>query len=276
MYLLRMRFSGTFEGKKMRKAMIAAVAALAGMSTNTYAADLKGGSYKDEPVAYESTKTWTGLYIGGGIGVGASVTDLTVKQYERAYKEYSEVSRSVEGAEYDKVGSAGIDGLGGEGAFGTVQLGYDRQLSSRFVIGAFVDYDFSNISSEVRFGSESADIDLDHMWSAGARLGWLATPDTMWYALVAYTQGEYDLSELGGGDLDVEGWSLGAGVETRLGDNWSLKGEYRFTQFDGETIFSDFSYCSGIDVEAEPSVHTARLVLSYRINPFERSLDSMK
>lgn len=265
----------------MRKAMIAAVAALGGMSTTAYAADLDGGSYKDAPVAYEATKTWTGFYIGAGIGAGASVTDLSVNEYYHEYDSYKNdgpqaLVSNGGGPELSSSEAFGLDGIGGEGVFGTVQLGYDRQLSSRFVIGAFVDYDFSNISTEVRLYGEKAEIDLDHMWSAGARLGWLATPDTMWYALVAYTQGEYDVSELGGSDFDFNGWSLGAGVETRLGDNWSLKGEYRFTQFDKETLFSDIDYCGGFDVEAEPSVHTARLVLSYRINPFERALDSMK
>lgn len=263
----------------MRKAMIAAVAALAGMGTTAHAADLGGGSYKDAPVAYETTKTWTGFYIGAGIGAGASVTDLSVNEYGYEYDHGypTALARGSEGGgELSSAELFGLDGIGGEGVFGTVQLGYDRQLSSRFVIGAFVDYDFSDISTEVRLFGDKAEIDLDHMWSAGVRLGWLATPDTMWYALVAYTQGEYDISELGGGDLEFNGWSLGAGVETRLGDNWSLKGEYRFTQFDKETLFSDIDYRGGFDVEAEPSVHTARLVLSYRINPFERALDSMK
>lgn len=259
----------------MRRAMIAAFAALAGMSTTAYAADMysKGGSLKDAPEAYEAPKTWTGFYIGVGVGAGASVTDLSVNGPSHGDSEFA-IVQVAEDHKYDTTELFGLDGIGGEGAFGTVQIGYDRQLSSRFVIGAFLDYDFSNISTEVRaFGGEfKADVDLDHMWSIGARAGWLTSPDTMVYALVAYTQGEYDLSDLGGGDLDVHGWSVGAGIETRLADNWTLKGEYRFTQFDEETLveFGPFS------IDAEPSVHTARVVLSYRINPFHESLDSLK
>ncbi len=109
------------------------------------------------------------------------------------------------------------------------------------------------------------------MWSVGARFGWLATPDTMWYALAAYTQGEYSFDDFDF-NFDVDGWSVGAGVETRLSDNWSIKAEYRFTQFNDETLF-DYR---GISLDAEPSVHTARVLLSYRINPFERSLESYK
>ena len=242
----------------MRIAMIAASAALASMSTTAYAADIysKGGSLKDGPVAYEAAKTWTGFYIGVGVGAGASNTDLSVNEDD------GEGSLEV----------FGLDGIGGEGAFGTLQVGYDRQLSSGFVVGAFADYDFSGISTEVRFGGGSVDIDLDHTWSIGARAGFLANPDTLVYALVAYTQGEYDLSEFGGGDLDVEGFSFGGGIETRLADNWTLKGEYRFTQFDEETLISG----EGGSLDAEPSLHTARVVLSYRINPFHEALDGSK
>ena len=244
----------------MRIAMIAASAALASMSTTAYAADIysKGGSLKDGPVAYEAAKTWTGFYIGGGVGAGASNTDLSL------YANDGDSSASLE--------VFGLDGIGGEGAFGTLQVGYDRQVSSGFVIGAFADYDFSGISTEVRAFGQSADIDLDHTWSIGARAGFLANPDTLVYALVAYTQGEYDLSEFGGGDLDVEGFSFGGGIETRLADNWTLKGEYRFTQFDEETLFES----RGVSLDGEPSLHTARVVLSYRINPFHEALDGSK
>ena len=247
----------------MRIALIAASAALASMSTTAYAADIysKGGSLKDGPVAYEAPKTWTGFYIGVGVGAGASNTDLSLNVDER---EKSESSDTLE--------VFGLDGIGGEGAFGTLQVGYDRQVSSGFVIGAFADYDFSGISTEVRSLRGSADIDLDHTWSIGARAGFLANPDTLVYALVAYTQGEYDLSELGGGDLDVEGFSFGGGIETRLADNWTLKAEYRFTQFDEETLFSD----EDGSINGEPSLHTARVVLSYRINPFQERLDGSK
>jgi outer membrane immunogenic protein len=250
----------------MRKALIAALAAFVGMGTSAYAADL-GGSMKDAPVYDAPITSWTGLYIGAGVGVGSSNTeaDLTVNDREESFELLS------------------FDGIGGEGMFGTVQLGFDYQLSSRFVVGAFVDYDFSNINSELNvFERYNAELDLESMWSVGARLGWLATPDTLWYALLAYTQAQYDLSDNAGfldavTDVDsFDGWTVGLGVETRLTSNWSLKAEYRYTQFDAETIFAIGGEGESLDVDFEPSVHTGRVVLSYRINPFERGLEPSK
>lgn len=235
----------------MQKALIVAIAAFLGMSTSVYAADL-GGSMKDTPVYDAPATSWTGLYIGVGIGGGASVTDLGVNVYDERDESFE---------------LFGLDGIGGEGILGTAQLGYDYQLSSRLLIGAFVDYDFSGISTEVRFLENSTDLDLDHMWTIGARLGLLATPDTLVYALLGYTQGEFSADDFDV-NLDVEGWTFGGGIETRLTENWSIKGEYRFTQFDEESFY-------GV-IDLEPSVHTARAVLSYRFNPFERGLEPSK
>jgi outer membrane immunogenic protein len=193
------------------------------------------------------------------------VTDLNLDAYEYYGEGYYDDS------------SFGFDGIGGEGLLGTAQLGYDYQLSQRMVIGAFVDYDFSGVATDidVSFNGESfgTEIELDHMWTIGARLGLLATPDTLIYALIGYTQGEYTLEDW---SKDVAGWSVGGGIETRLTENWSLKGEYRFTQFDEETLFSAGNDYYGASLTAEPSVHSVRAVLSYRFNPFERGLEGSK
>ena len=131
----------------------------------------------------------------------------------------------------------GLDGIGGEGAFGTVQLGYDRQLSSRFVLGAFLDYDFSASAPSFASAGDSSDIDLDHMWSVGARVGWLASPDTMVYASLPTRRANMTCTIFGVEDSMSRLERSAPASRRGLGDNWSLKGEYRFTQFDEENIF---------------------------------------
>ena len=54
---------------------------------------------------------------------------------------------------------------------------------------------------------------------------------------------------------------VGAGVESRLAGGWSLRGEYRFSQFDSETVASIPGL---LNVDFEPSMHTARLALTYK------------
>jgi outer membrane immunogenic protein len=73
-------------------------------------------------------------------------------------------------------------------------------------------------------------------WSSSlmGRLGWLATPSTLLYATGGVTYAGFGL----GADFDTFnawGWAVGAGIEQKLGcshcSNWSLRLEYRFTDF---------------------------------------------
>jgi outer membrane immunogenic protein len=246
----------------MRKAsLIAAFAAAVGMGGSAHAADLYGGSYKDPAPIEVSAPVWTGFYVGAGIGAGAAVNDLD--------------------ANLAGVIGANLDGIGGEGAFGTVQVGYDRQIDRRFVIGAFFDYDFSDISTDASISilgqKAGMDIDVDHMWSIGGRLGYLLNESTMVYALLAYTEASFDAPSFGGVlDIDdFQGYSVGGGLETQLHDNWFLKAEYRFTQLDSENVLGR-GLRGFADVDLEPSIHTARAVLTYKFDPFGRYHDPLK
>ena len=179
-------------------------------------------------------------------------------------------------------GNPNFDGIGGEGIFGTLQAGYDWHVKPRVVFGLFGDFDFSAISTEFDFDagingdnflSGSGELDMNWMWTIGARLGFLATPDTLVYLLAGYTQADFDdpsfsasMNEeyarrhfkgheeiltsfnVGGDglsfddptvDLDTfSGFTVGVGMETRLDHNWGLKLEYRFTQLQAEEVFS--------------------------------------
>jgi outer membrane immunogenic protein len=206
------------------KRLILGVAAALILSAGQAAADgLPSKRQARAPVA-EAGPNWNGFYIGAGIGAGAVVHELS-----------------------DYYSSA--DSIGGEGIFGTVTVGYDRVIRPGWVAGVFTDFDFSGISSDF----EGVDIDHEYSWSVGGRLGVLANPGTLLYGTAGYTQAEFDFA--GATSPTFDGYFVGAGIETFLHQNWTLKLEYRFSQFDDENVF-------GTDVE--PSLHTARLVLSYK------------
>ncbi len=110
------------------------------------------------------------------------------------------------------------------------------------------------------------------MWSVGGRIGYLLNPETLAYFLAAYTQANFDLSApipLRGGNPD--GYSLGGGLETKLGGNWSLKGEYRFTVLNTDTLSSS---CPRVTDQAD--IQTGRLVLSYKADIFGRDYTPLK
>jgi opacity protein-like surface antigen len=233
---------------------------------------LAGGSLKDAPVpgvVYD----WNGLSVGVGIGVGKFDQDVDAKAWrhdtlfkKKCYESVPEIafvlsSESADCDPFKKIGEK--DNYLSAHAndddwkwFGTLQVGYDRLLGDRFLIGAFADYDFygdSDISfSKSKFyGKDSltGSVDRDHIWSVGGRLGFLVTPRVLFYGLAAYSQMSLDGSLNAkfhdpywkGNptnlslrvDDNVGGYSVGGGVEAKLDRRLSLKIEYRFSHFDG-------------------------------------------
>ncbi len=194
--------------------------------------------------------SWSGFYIGAGVGGGAVVYDTSIR---------------------DDFGTIfSFDGVGGEGVIGTAIVGWDWQLGPKTVLGIFVDYDFSDVSTDARlFDFARASVDFDEAWSVGGKLGWLSSPSTLWYGVAGFTQGRFEASASIDGERlfsehqTLDGWFAGGGIETRLAaSNWTLGLEYRFTQFDSESIFID----DVTRLEVEPSLQTVRATLKYKFN----------
>ena len=123
---------------------------------------------------------------------------------------------------------------------------------------------------------------MEDVWSVGGRLGYLATPSTLLFFSAGYSRADIsDLtlsaSGLGGfGGLtlasvgDFDGYFIGGGAEVKLTKSISIKGEYRYTDFDDETItllpgtpFAGFVN-NVVTTKLDPDIQTARVALTYR------------
>jgi outer membrane immunogenic protein len=249
----------------MKKLIVGVAAALSLMTSNAVA----DGPYRRPPPtiaapAYEPPPlSWTGFYIGAGVGAGAVVTDISV--HDRIFDERL----------FDF-------GAGADGALGTVIIGYDWQVGPTTVFGVFADFDFFNFSHNHRvfdgpFGEFRDSHDVDNVWAVGARLGWLSSPSTLWYVTGGYTQVDIDHSprfeDLVGvdgitvdRDRTLRGFFVGAGVDTRLAaSNWFLRLEYRFSDFEnGRVRIRDDVGDVDMHIDADTNAHTARLTLTYK------------
>lgn len=172
---------------------------------------------------FAGAPAWTGLYLGAGIGGGVLQADT------------------------DAFGS----GDGGS-FFGTVVLGYDRQFGSGVVAGVFADIDFTNASADV--GGDN--VNQNFAWSIGGRVGGLVTPKTLLYATGGFTQADFD-GLLNG---TANGFFVGAGIEHVLRENWTVKFEYRFSDFQADVVDQQNNPAGGADL----TTHTGRVVLSYK------------
>jgi outer membrane immunogenic protein len=208
------------------------------------------------PVPYAPPLTWTGFYIGAGVGGAAVVHDHRIRD--------------------DILGDSRFNGIGDVGVFGTAIVGWDWQVSPNGVLGVFVDYDFGNSNSSdfsLFDGLVRTSIDHDHSWSVGGRLGVLTSPSTLWYATGGYTEARFEgTTSFDDGDFGFShdrtfhGFFVGGGVDTRLAaSNWFLRLEYRFAQFDNERFLSDDEITR---VEFEPTVHSVRTTLTYKFGGY--------
>jgi outer membrane immunogenic protein len=156
----------------MKKIVLGSIAALCLLTAPALADGYARQPY-GAPIV-QAPPSWSGFYLGAGIGAGAVVHD---------------VDFGVTG-----VGGVNGDGIGGQGIFGTALLGYDQQFGA-FVLGVFADYDFSGISSDFSaLGLFNASLDHKHSWAVGGRLGFLSSPSTLWYGTAGYTQAQFDVS----------------------------------------------------------------------------------
>lgn len=155
--------------------------------------------------------SWTGCYVGvqGGYAIAAH-----------------------------EVGIGGVftlDGISSEGVQGGPVVGCDWQASDRIVLGAFADYAFRSVDTGVSLGGASASIGLDNAWSVGARAGVLVAPQTLVYGLAVYQR--TDVDDAGTGLVSsLNGIGGGGGIEVGLAPGWSVRGEYRYVAYDGESI----------------------------------------
>ena len=227
---------------KFSKLLLGAVSLVA-LSSAALAAD---AVIEEAPVAGYN---WSGFYLGVGVGAGANVAEI------------SGVG----------LGGVSLDGIGGEGIFGELTVGYDYMVSPRFLFGALADVHYSNIETRLEIpalGGLDASASDTYGFDLGLRAGYLFTPSTLGYVLGGYAwqKGELEVSGLGGGgelDADRDGYFVGVGVETAIASNWTLKTEYRFTQFGTDNVLEDLDIPDGV-IDSDVSSHTFRVGANYR------------
>jgi outer membrane immunogenic protein len=205
------------------KKLAIAITAVVAFTGSAIAADMP---VKAPAAPMVRAMSWTGCYVGAGGGYGMWNQDNVL---------------------FDDTGSSDTVTNGGRGWFGTVQGGCDYQFAGPYgnwVIGAFGDYDFSNIHGEVgNFtntvpgGTEK----LSSTWAVGGRLGYLVFPKLLAYMSGGYTEARFDdinLTISGAPYLipaaTYHGWFMGSGYEYSL-DNFMpglfWKTEYRFADY---------------------------------------------
>jgi outer membrane immunogenic protein len=254
----------------MKTLLLGAGAALLLLTSNAVA----DGMPRRAPMANVCCEpNWTGVYIGVGVGGAFTQHEHSARFIEdRGYSTYVERLWDLDN--------------GRSHAFGTVTVGYDHLIRSHWVAGIFADYDFGNGKNDSRILPDELGVRLrdenKHAWSIGGRLGFLSSPSTLLFLSTGWTRVSIDrdieitvLDTRRSFDKDLNGWFIGAGMETQLGwlhPGLSLRGEYRFTRLDDDHRTLNlagagdcYDSCTRrLEFDHDVDVHSFRVVLAYK------------
>ena len=210
----------------MKKILLAG-AALAALATSAVAADLPSRKAPVYAPVATPVFAWSGSYIGLNVG----------------YDWFTGNASKLHGA------SIALRG------------GHDWQLSNGLVLGVLADVGYSFAKHTVSGAGWSDSIKARWDASLDARVGYAVSPSMLAYALGGFTyrnfenKGYYTVPPIVTykNSIDAYGFNVGAGVEYKVAQNWSVYGEYRFTR-----VF--------LDTRANPGVnsHGVKLGVNYR------------
>jgi outer membrane immunogenic protein len=156
--------------------------------------------------------TWTGVYVGGQIGYGWA---------------NNSISSTLGGFSSSSTG----------GVVGGAHIGYNYQIN-QFVVGLEGDVDGTSIRKSAStsfpiFASASSSLPIEG--SVRGRIGY-AWDRALFYATggAAFADIKNSANVLGitsSTSTGRVGWTVGGGIEYALTNNWSVRGEYRYSDF---------------------------------------------
>ncbi len=221
------------------------------------AADLAVAPVYNKAPVIAPLASWSGFYIGGNVGYGWGSRSvglpLTTTDPALAPALAAVVASGARPASLSP---------STKGVIGGGQIGYNWQLSSPWLLGLEADLQGSDVkgtatqaASPVGFNATSTSVSksIDWFGTVRGRVGFLATPQWLLYATGGLAYGE---TKLGFSSVDLVagcvagtslcasgsssslrvGWTAGAGVETMLAPNWSVKVEYLYVDLGRQSV----------------------------------------
>jgi outer membrane immunogenic protein len=229
-----------------RKILLASVGAIALSGSAAFAADLP---YRGPPPVYVPPPpifTWTGIYIGGQIGYAWGNDNVR----------WSGTSNDGEAA-------FGTFSSNPQGVIGGAHVGYNLQIN-QWVLGLEGTVDGTSLSRTVVVpvddvfgdtpGSFTATSRADIQGSIRGRVG------IAWDRALLYATGGVAFSGFNNSITDTTGfvapagtsasfsntrvgWTVGGGIEYAVTNNWSVRAEYRYSDFGH---FTDFPFAGAL------------------------------
>ena len=270
---------------RLRHTLALALVALAFAPCSAPAQDLIAGP----GLSSASEESWTGLYLGAGIGGRLSDTSWTTDCLAPTAMAATCPNDIFGGA--TRIGNDNPASVDNEVLRLNGYLGVDWQVS-RFILGLEGEAAWSDDDSGTRtgipgtwstdFGPDLNSARIESAWDASvrARVGFLLTPKTLIYSTGGLTLMHQEVSATCDGTFPVGwcsvsnadsnsaiavGWTAGGGIERMLTHAWIIRGEYRYSDYGSRslTLFEDQPLDS-VGVTIEQKTNLAYLGVSRR------------
>lgn len=223
------------------------------------------------PVAVAPAFSWTGFYAGGNFGYGWGDGSADWNNYLGYY--YPGWSQEIGGSDDPQGWYAGF------------QLGYNYQFANNVVLGVEADAEFGSLRDTMAYhtydastGTVQEDVGvlktrIQQFGTVRGRLGYAAgrlmpyaTGGLAWGNVTvsetwsAYSNGVYQpgLSGTASASETLWGWTAGGGVEFAFVDQWTIKGEYLYTDL------GDISWDGDANTNINMKLQTLKLGINYR------------
>lgn len=216
------------------------------------------------PMVPVAVYDWSGGYVGLNFGYGGG----------KAKHPFNITSPG-----FIASGNGSLD-MNSSGFLGGVQAGWNFQ-TDRFVYGLEADFQGANIkgatsfSYNTVFGTLGGEVGTKLNWygTVRARLGYTMTDRFLAYATggLAYgsTRSYFD-GHIGGNNFGESvkktkaGWTVGAGAEYAVTNNWSVKTEYLYTDLGKSNLHSFNDGIESLSIDRKMNFHTVRIGFNYK------------
>lgn len=194
-----------------------------------------------------STQSWTSIWVAALAGYSMSNTDLGLDYLTRGEGEGD--------SRWENLGR--VDGFGGQGWDGTLQIGGDIEVRG-IVAGVFGEYSFGGTESSASLGDfAKLDVEQQDSYCLLGRLG-VARGDTLFYGASGWCHTEFEATvHLGEGSatksFEFDGVPLELGVEHRFTSNIRGRLSGRYTWYGEETVLGGGDDDGG-RLTAEPGI----------------------
>jgi outer membrane immunogenic protein len=227
---------------------------------------------KAPPPAYvppPPVMTWTGFYAGLNIGGGwqdASSSNV----WNPVWAGAPNWGPGPGWGAWNNGNSGGSGGVVGGG-----QIGYNFQFSPWLVVGVETDFQGTSIGSNGGNGGWNG-------WGGGvdtASINWFGTvrgrlgvtfpgmSNFLIYGTGGFAYGDVQRNSWWNNSVVQTGWTAGGGVEWMFLPNWSVKGEYLYTEISGNQQNAFFNPGFSLNnINNRTRFHTVRAGVNYHFN----------